>query len=75
MDLEGVVAKRKDGAYTPEATTWVKIRCPHYSQGERRRELFEKRRGAVAQIQFGSLDALKCGDCVQSGYQTWASSE
>jgi bifunctional non-homologous end joining protein LigD len=48
MDLEGIVAKRKDGLYTPEATTWVKIRNPRYSQSEGRRELFEKRRGAVA---------------------------
>jgi len=44
MDLEGIVAKRKDGSYTPEATTWVKIKNAHYSQGEGRRELFEKRR-------------------------------
>ena len=48
MDLEGIVAKRKDGLYTPEATTWVKIKNPAYTQGEGRRELFEKRRGAVA---------------------------
>ena len=47
MDLEGIVAKRKDGLYTPEETTWVKIRNPHYSQGEGRRELFEKRSAAV----------------------------
>ena len=43
MDLEGVVAKRKNGHYTPEETTWVKIRNPTYSQMEGRRELFEKR--------------------------------
>jgi hypothetical protein len=43
MDLEGIVAKRKDGLYTPEATTWVKIKNPHYSQLEGRREWFEKR--------------------------------
>jgi len=48
MDLEGIVAKRKDGLYTPNDTTWVKVRNPHYSQGEGRRELFEKRRGAAA---------------------------
>jgi bifunctional non-homologous end joining protein LigD len=28
MDLEGIVAKRKDGLYTPEQTTWVKIKNP-----------------------------------------------
>jgi bifunctional non-homologous end joining protein LigD len=48
MDLEGIVAKRKDGLYTPEETTWVKIRNPHYSQMEGRRELFEKRLSASA---------------------------
>jgi bifunctional non-homologous end joining protein LigD len=43
MDLEGIVAKRKDGLYTPEETSWVKIKNPNYSQLERRHELFEKR--------------------------------
>ena len=42
-DLEGIVAKRKDGLYTPDETSWVKIRNPQYSQMEGRRELFEKR--------------------------------
>jgi bifunctional non-homologous end joining protein LigD len=48
MDLEGIVAKRKDGLYTPAETSWVKIRNPRYSQMEGRRELFEKRAAAVA---------------------------
>ena len=48
MDLEGIVAKRKDGLYTPDETSWVKIRNPKYSQMEGRRELFEKRAVAVA---------------------------
>jgi len=43
QDLEGVVAKLKIGPYTPEATTWVKIRNPTYSQAEGRWNLFEKR--------------------------------
>jgi bifunctional non-homologous end joining protein LigD len=47
MDLEGIVAKRKDGLYTPEQTTWVKIKNPRYSQMDGRRELFEKRRVAA----------------------------
>jgi ATP-dependent DNA ligase len=34
MDLEGIVAKRKDGLYTPGETSWVKIRNPQYSQME-----------------------------------------
>ena len=48
MDLEGIVAKLKTGLYTPEATTWVKIRNTRYSQMEGRRELFEKRVQAVS---------------------------
>ena len=47
-DLEGIVAKRKDGRYTPEETTWVKIKNPAYSQTEGRRELFEKRAQAAS---------------------------
>ena len=47
-DLEGIVAKRKDGLYTPHETSWVKIRNPQYSQMEGRRELFEKRAHAAA---------------------------
>jgi bifunctional non-homologous end joining protein LigD len=46
-DLEGVVAKRKDGLYTPEKTSWVKIKNPAYSQAEGREELFEKRAAGV----------------------------
>jgi ATP-dependent DNA ligase len=34
-DLEGIVAKRKNGLYMPEATSWVKIKNPLYSQAER----------------------------------------
>jgi bifunctional non-homologous end joining protein LigD len=45
-DLEGIVAKRKDGLYTPEATSWVKIKNPQYSQAEGREEWFERRPGA-----------------------------
>ena len=48
MHLEGIVAKRKDCLYTPNETTWVKIKNPHYSQLEGRRELFEKRRAPAA---------------------------
>jgi hypothetical protein len=31
-DMEGIVAKLARGAYTPEETTWVKIRNPASSQ-------------------------------------------
>jgi hypothetical protein len=47
MDLEGIVAKRKDGLHTPDATTWVKIKNSRYSHAEGRRELFERRRSAA----------------------------
>ena len=48
MDLEGIVAKRQDGLYTPAETSWVKIKNPRYSQMEGRRELFERSRSAGA---------------------------
>jgi bifunctional non-homologous end joining protein LigD len=38
-DLEGIVAKRKDDAYTPSAR-WIKIKNPKYSQVAGRGELF-----------------------------------
>jgi len=40
QDLEGIIAKRKDSPY---GVDWFKIRNPHYSKYEGRRELFEKR--------------------------------
>jgi hypothetical protein len=42
-DMEGIVAKLAGGAYTPEGTTWVKIKNPGYSQAEGRAEFFEGR--------------------------------
>jgi ATP-dependent DNA ligase len=45
QDLEGIVAKAKDGAYGEK---WFKIRNPGYSQYEGRRELFEKKQAAHA---------------------------
>ncbi len=43
-DLEGIVAKWKHGSYLPNsnATTWIKIKNPSYSQWEGRHEQFEK---------------------------------
>jgi bifunctional non-homologous end joining protein LigD len=40
QDLEGIVAKLSSGRYEPEATSWVKIKNPVYSQGEGRVDLF-----------------------------------
>jgi bifunctional non-homologous end joining protein LigD len=45
QDLDGVVAKSKDGTYTSgPRTSWLKVRNPNCSQWENRRELFEARR-------------------------------
>jgi len=43
LDLEGIVAKRKDDPYAPE-TAWYKIKNPTYTQAEGRAELFERGR-------------------------------
>jgi bifunctional non-homologous end joining protein LigD len=42
LDLEGIVANRKEDAYAPE-TTWYKIKNRAYTQAEGRWELFQKR--------------------------------
>src|SRR6266446_6143993 len=45
MDLEGIVAKLKDGEYVADGrSTWIKIKNPQYTQAEGRRELFEQMR-------------------------------
>jgi bifunctional non-homologous end joining protein LigD len=46
LDLEGIVAKHKDGLYSPSAK-WIKIKNPNYTQSEGRHELFESRRSAL----------------------------
>jgi bifunctional non-homologous end joining protein LigD len=45
LDLEGVVAKWKAGAYIADnrRSSWVKIKNPNYSQIEGREDLFEPR--------------------------------
>jgi bifunctional non-homologous end joining protein LigD len=40
-DVEGVVAKLAAGLYTPEETSWVKIKNPAYSQAEGRADFFD----------------------------------
>ena len=42
-DLEGIVAKRLNGLYPPETTTWVKIKNRSYSRAEGRAEFFDGR--------------------------------
>ena len=44
-DLEGIVAKRRDGTYLPDSVPdWLKIRNRHYSQRIGREKLFERER-------------------------------
>ena len=43
LDMEGIVAKQAAGLYTPEATTWVKIKNHAYSIGGRS-DFFDRRR-------------------------------
>ena len=45
-DMEGVVAKQASARYTPEATTWVKIKNREYSQAVGREDFFDHRRAA-----------------------------
>jgi ATP-dependent DNA ligase len=43
QNLEGIVAKHKDGLYLP-STKWIKIKNPNYTQADGRHELFESLR-------------------------------
>jgi len=43
LDLEEIVAKRRDGIYDPAATVWVKVKNRDYSEARDRWELFEGR--------------------------------
>jgi hypothetical protein len=44
-DLEGIVAKRRAGAYLPDSQPdWLKIRNRNYSQWIGREKLFERER-------------------------------
>jgi bifunctional non-homologous end joining protein LigD len=46
-DLEGIVAKLRNGAYDcKRATSWIKIKNPAYTQIVGRQELFEKKKPA-----------------------------
>ena len=45
LDLEGIVAQRKDSQYRPtdrSSPYWIKIKNPNYSQTEGREELFDR---------------------------------
>ena len=41
LDREGIVAKQANARYTPEATTWVKIKNRRYSQAVGSEAFFE----------------------------------
>ena len=41
-DMEGVVAKQASARYTPEATTWVKIKNRQYTQAVGREDFFNR---------------------------------
>jgi ATP-dependent DNA ligase len=40
--IEGIAAKLASAPYTPEATTWVKIKNPVYTQLEGRDDFFDR---------------------------------
>ena len=42
LDVEGIVAKRRNGAYDPKATTWIKVKNVNYTQARDRWELVER---------------------------------
>jgi len=44
QDMEGVVAQQASARYTPEATTWVKIKNRQYSQAIGREDFFDRRK-------------------------------
>ena len=45
MDLEGIVAKRKDAPYSnTRSNRWIKIKNPSYSQAKGRQEQFKRLR-------------------------------
>jgi ATP-dependent DNA ligase len=43
-DMEGIVAKQASARYTPEATSWVKIKNRQYSQAIGRHDFFDRRK-------------------------------
>jgi len=44
QDMEGIVAKQAGAGYTPDATTWVRIKNQRYSQAVGRHDFFDRRR-------------------------------
>jgi bifunctional non-homologous end joining protein LigD len=50
-NLEGVVAKRKNGIYTT-VSGWLKVKNPQYTQSERRYELFESFKAQQSKVEL-----------------------
>jgi bifunctional non-homologous end joining protein LigD len=44
QDMEAIVAKQASAGYTPDATTWVKIKNRQYSQAVGREDFFDRRK-------------------------------
>jgi hypothetical protein len=42
--MEWIVAKQASARYTPDATTWVKIKNRQYSQAVGRHDFFDRRK-------------------------------
>ena len=42
--MEGIVAKQASARYTPDGTTWVKIKNREYSQAVGREAFFDRRK-------------------------------
>ena len=57
-DMEGVVAKQASARYTPEATTWVKIKNRSYSQAVGREEFFAPPED-VRSLKLNSLESSR----------------
>jgi ATP-dependent DNA ligase len=63
-DLEGLVAKRKDGLYKPDSTKWFKVMNSGYSQKAGRQEFFQKTSRALTICSF-LLFRLKSYPCAR----------
>jgi ATP-dependent DNA ligase len=46
-DMEGIVAKQASAPYTPDATTWVKIKNRQYSQAIGCEDFLDRRRAGA----------------------------
>jgi ATP-dependent DNA ligase len=67
-DLEGIVAKWKQGQYLPQqSSSWLKIRNRNYSQWVGREELFERERGGGPDFRGWDECVATCTDAAVAG--------